>query len=92
MKRWIVTALLEIGLAAVCLAGAVASWSHARRTTVFTGSDDHPGFEAVRYAPPMLALATGLMIVAGVLLIDVVARVFAGRGGSVALRPVEPML
>ncbi|MFC4375833.1 hypothetical protein ACFO5K_17175 [Nocardia halotolerans] len=89
MKRWIAAALLELGLAALCLLGAVASWRNAQRTTVFTGSEHLPPFEAVRYVPPLLALATALLIIAGVLLIDAVARVHQGR--AVALRAAEPM-
>ncbi|MEV6214831.1 hypothetical protein [Nocardia sp. NPDC051833] len=88
MRRWIAAALFELGLAVLCLAGAVYSWSHARRVTGFVTSDEHPGFEAVRYVPPLLLLATALVIVAGVLAIDAVARVVTG---SVALRSAEPM-
>ncbi|MBW0270348.1 hypothetical protein ATM97_04535 [Nocardia sp. MH4] len=88
MKRWIATALFELGLAVICLAGAVYSWRHARRVTGFVTSDEHPGFEAVRYVPPLLLLASALVIVAGLLVIDAVARI-ATR--SVALRSVEPM-
>lgn len=89
MKRWIVTALSELGLAVVCLVGAVASWGNARRTTEFSTGDDHPGFVAVRYVPPLLMLATALVIVAGLLVIDAVARIWTAR--AVAPRPVEPM-
>ncbi|MFE3544053.1 hypothetical protein ACFXK0_13910 [Nocardia sp. NPDC059177] len=89
MKRWIVTVLSELVLAVIVLAGAVYTWSHARRTTEFAGTDEHPGFEAVRYVPPLLVLATALVIIAGALVIDAAARAAAAR--SVALRPVEPM-
>ncbi|MFF2085037.1 hypothetical protein ACFVVM_14780 [Nocardia sp. NPDC058176] len=89
MKRWIVTALSELGLAVICLAGAVASWGNARRTTEFGTGDDHPGFVAVRYVPPLLMLATALVIIAGLLVIDAVARIWTAR--AVAPGPVEPM-
>ncbi|MEV6059611.1 hypothetical protein ACIGO9_04360 [Nocardia asteroides] len=88
MRRWIATALFELGLAVICLAGAVYSWSHARRVTAFVTSEEHPGFEAVRYAPPLLVLATALMVLAGVLVIDVVAKI---ARGPVARRAPEPM-
>lgn len=78
MKRWIVAALAELGLAVVCLVGAVASWRGARITTEFGTGDEHPGFVAVRYVPPLLMLATAAVIVAGLLLIDATARVWAG--------------
>lgn len=89
MNRWIATALTELALAVIFLAGAAYSWGNARPTTEFVGTDEHPGFEAVRYVPPLIVLATGLVIVAGLLVIDAVARAVAAR--SVAPRPVEPM-
>ncbi|MGW6725413.1 hypothetical protein ACWF9G_05845 [Nocardia sp. NPDC055029] len=88
MRRWIAAALFELGLAVLCLAGAAYSWSHARRTTEYVTADDHPAFEAVRYAPPLLILATGLVILAGVLVIDAVARIVTG---NVAPRVTETM-
>ncbi|MFE6920006.1 hypothetical protein ACFVAV_03080 [Nocardia sp. NPDC057663] len=88
MRRWIAAALFELGSAVLCLAGAVYSWSHARRTSEFVTADDHPAFEAVRYAPPLLILATALVIMAGVLVIDAVARIATGY---VALRVTETM-
>ncbi|MGW5451971.1 hypothetical protein [Nocardia sp. NPDC003979] len=92
MKRWIVAVSVELGLAVVCLAGAVASWGNARRSTEFVGSDEHSGFEAVRYVPPMLALSTGLVILAGLFLIDAVARILSARERRVALRAAGPMV
>ncbi|WP_278261538.1 hypothetical protein [Nocardia sp. AG03] len=89
MKRWIATALTELALAAIFLVGAALSWSNARRTTEFVGTDEHPGFEAIRYVPPLIVLATGLVIVAGLLVIDAAARGASAR--SVAPRPIEPM-
>ena len=50
MRRWI--ALFELGFAVLFLACAVVSWQAARRTTEFVGTDEHPGFVAVRYVPP----------------------------------------
>ncbi|NKX87868.1 hypothetical protein [Nocardia coubleae] len=91
MKRWIVAVSVELGLAAVCLAGAVASWGNARRSTEF-GAHEHSGFEAVRYVPPMLALSTGLVILAGLFLIDAVARILSARERRVALRAAGPMV
>ncbi|MFE7722553.1 hypothetical protein ACFU44_26325 [Nocardia rhizosphaerihabitans] len=88
MRRWIAAALFELGLAVLCLAGAGYSWSHARRTTEYVTADDHPAFEAVRYVPPLLILATGLVILAGVLVIDAVARIVTGY---VAPRVTETM-
>ncbi|MEV0331439.1 hypothetical protein [Nocardia sp. NPDC050717] len=89
MRRWIAAALIELGLAALCLAGAVYSWSHARRTTEFVTADDHPAFEAVRYAPPMLVLATVLVIVAGVLAIDAIARIVTRSVAPDAVRAMH---
>ncbi|MFC6013677.1 hypothetical protein [Nocardia lasii] len=73
MRRSI--ALFELGLAVLLSACAVLSWRDARRLTEFPGTDEHPGFVAVRYVPPMLVLATALVIVAGLLIIDAVVRV-----------------
>lgn len=88
MRRWIAAALFELGLAVLCLVGAAYSWSHARRTTEYVTADDHSAFEAVRYVPPLLILATGLVILAGVLVIDAVARIVTGY---VAPRVTETM-
>ncbi|MFD6451327.1 hypothetical protein ACWFRF_26680 [Nocardia sp. NPDC055165] len=87
MRRWI--ALFELGFAVLFLACAIVSWRAARRTTEFAGTDEHPGFEAVRYVAPLLLLACALVIVSGVLVIDVVTRIYRG---SVAPRDLEPMI
>ncbi|WP_410870893.1 hypothetical protein [Nocardia sp. A7] len=87
MKRWI--ALFELGFAALFLACAVVSWRAARRTAEFAGTEEHPGFVAVRYVPPLLVLACALVTVGGLLVIDAAARIYAG---SVARRGVEPMI
>ncbi|MGF0317529.1 hypothetical protein [Nocardia fluminea] len=87
MRRWF--ALFELGFAVLFLACAVVSWRAARRTTEFAGTDEHPGFVAVRYVPPLLLLACALVIVSGVLVIDVVARIYRG---SVARRGLAPMI
>lgn len=86
MRRLI--ALFEVGFAVLFLACAVVSWRAARRTTEFVGTDEHPGFVAVRYVPPLLVLACALVIVSGVLVIDVVARIYHA---AVAPRGIEPM-
>ncbi|MFC4126000.1 hypothetical protein [Nocardia rhizosphaerae] len=88
MKRWIIAVLVELGLAVLCLAGAVYSWTRARRSTEFATAEDHPAFEAVRYVPPLVVLATALVILAGLLVIAAVARIVAG---SVARGPAGPM-
>ncbi|MFD3592779.1 hypothetical protein ACFWU5_08615 [Nocardia sp. NPDC058640] len=75
MKRWIV--LWELGLAVLCSLCAVLSWRAARRTTEFPDTEDHPGFTAVRYVPPMLLLACALVILSGILLIDIAARIYS---------------
>ncbi|MGY0501820.1 hypothetical protein ACWZHB_25320 [Nocardia sp. FBN12] len=87
MKRWI--ALVELGFAVLFLACGVVSWRAARRTTEFAGTEEHPGFAAVRYVPPLLLLACALVMVGGLLVIDAVARSYAR---SVARRGIEPMI
>lgn len=87
MRRWI--ALFELGSAVLFLACAVVSWRAARRSTEFAGTDEHPGFEAVRYVPPLLLLACALVTVSGLLVIDAVARIYAR---SVARRGLETMI
>ncbi|MFD4457149.1 hypothetical protein [Nocardia sp. NPDC058480] len=87
MRRWI--ALFELGFAVLFLACAVVSWRAARRTTEFAGTDEHPGFAAVRYVPPLLLLACALVTVSGVLVIDAVTRIYRR---SVARRGIEPMI
>ncbi|MFE3321441.1 hypothetical protein [Nocardia sp. NPDC059195] len=87
MRRWI--ALFELGFAVLFLACAVVSWRAARRTTEFAGTDEHPGFAAVRYVPPLLLLACALVTVSGVLVIDALTRIYRR---SVARRGIEPMI
>ncbi|MFD3743803.1 hypothetical protein [Nocardia sp. NPDC058633] len=87
MRRWI--ALFELGSAVLFLACAVGSWRAARRTTEFAGTDEHPGFVAVRYVPPLLLLACVLVTVSGVLVIDAVTRIYLN---SVARRGARPMI
>ncbi|WP_433198654.1 hypothetical protein ACQP1G_04530 [Nocardia sp. CA-107356] len=80
MKRWIVlgdrmlTALVELTLALVCVVFAVVSWRNGLITTTVAPSGDVPGFAATRYSAPWLVLAAFLVVVAGVLAIDAVTR------------------
>jgi hypothetical protein len=72
MRRpWIVVDLVLILLG---MAAAVQSWHNGVRTTPFPGSDAVPAFEASRYAGPWLGLAALLVAVAGLAVIDLVAR------------------
>ncbi|MFE1593682.1 hypothetical protein [Nocardia sp. NPDC058705] len=81
--------LFELGFAVLFVACAVLSWRAAQRTTEFVGTEEHPGFTAVRYVPPLLLLACALVTVSGLLVIHAAARIYAG---SVARRDVEPMI
>ncbi|MBF6196087.1 hypothetical protein [Nocardia implantans] len=74
MRRWLVAVLVEVDLFVLALVGAVFSARAGVRTTDFPPSGDAPGFTAVRYVAPWWLLATVLVAVAGVLAIDVVAR------------------
>ncbi|RDI66415.1 hypothetical protein [Nocardia pseudobrasiliensis] len=76
MRRlWIVVDLVLILL---CVGAAVPSWRNGIQTTSFAASGDLPAFEATRYVGPWLGLATLLVAVAGVAVVDLVARC-AGR-------------
>lgn len=77
MKRWIV--LVDLVLVLLALAGAVASYRNGIRTTAFAPDGDVPAFEAVRYAAPWIVLAALLATLAGLLLVDAVARTAAAR-------------
>ncbi|MFD3703644.1 hypothetical protein ACFWUP_10880 [Nocardia sp. NPDC058658] len=81
--------LFELGFATLLVACAVLSWRAAERTTEFVGTEEHPGFTAVRYVPPLLVLACALVTVGGLLVIDAAARIHTR---SVARRDIEPML
>ncbi|MCM6774885.1 hypothetical protein NDR87_25925 [Nocardia sp. CDC159] len=76
MRRlWIV---VDLALIVLCVGAAVPSWRNGIRTTTFAASEELPAFEATRYAGPWLALAALLVAVAGVAVVDLVARC-AGR-------------
>jgi len=80
LKRWIglgdriLPALVELTLALVGMVFAVVSWRNGLITTTFAPSGEVPGFDATRYSAPRLVLAAFLVVVAGVLAIDAVAR------------------
>ncbi|WP_063045362.1 hypothetical protein [Nocardia pseudovaccinii] len=67
-------ALVELTLALGCAVLAVVSWRNGLITTTFAPSGDVPGFDSTRYSAPWLVLAAFLVMVAGVLAIDAVAR------------------
>ncbi|MFI5780358.1 hypothetical protein [Nocardia sp. NPDC051570] len=76
MRRlWIV---VDVALIVLCLGAAVPSWRNGIHTTAFEASGDLPAFEATRYVGPWLGAAALLVAVAGVALVDLVAR-WAGR-------------
>ncbi|WP_330250644.1 hypothetical protein OG874_31130 [Nocardia sp. NBC_00565] len=80
MTRWVVLgdrmlpALVELTLALACAVFAVVSWRNGLITTTFAPAGDVPGFDATRYSAPWLVLAAFLVVVAGALAIDAVAR------------------
>lgn len=72
MKR---TALVQLVIAALALAGAVLSWLAAgSRERVPPIMDGQPEMSTVVYYPPLLVLALGLLILAGVLAVLGTAR------------------
>ncbi|WP_433711976.1 hypothetical protein ACQP2U_38075 [Nocardia sp. CA-084685] len=73
-------ALVELTLALGCAVLAVVSWRNGLITTTFAPSGEVPGFDSTRYSAPWLVLATFLMMVAGALAIDAVARTVRAAG------------
>ncbi|WP_460701107.1 hypothetical protein [Nocardia thraciensis] len=72
MRRlWI---LADLVLLVVCLGAAVRSWRHGISTTWFAAVGEQPAFEATRYSGPWLGLAAFLVAVAGLAIVDLVAR------------------
>ncbi|UFS94015.1 hypothetical protein [Nocardia huaxiensis] len=70
------TVLVEFVFAALFAAAAVWCWRNGIHTTWFAQTGDAPAFEATRYSGPWLALAASAVILAGLLLIDLIARAF----------------
>ncbi|MBL1075695.1 hypothetical protein JK358_14970 [Nocardia sp. 2] len=73
--RWLAV-LVEFMLATLLTVAAVWCWRNGIQHTWFQPVGDAPGFEAVRYSGPWLALSAGTVIIAGLLLIDLVTRAF----------------
>lgn len=74
-RMWIV---LDVVVLLVCIGAAVPSWRGGIESIAFAASADQPAFEATRYSGPWLGLAAVLVTVAGLAVIDLVARC-AGR-------------
>ncbi len=70
-RMWIVLDLVAV---VVCLAAAVPSWHAGIESITFAASADQPAFEATHYSGPWLVLAALLVAVAGLAVIDLVAR------------------
>ncbi|QIS06446.1 hypothetical protein F5X71_32795 [Nocardia brasiliensis] len=79
MRGWIAVLVGELGLAVLLLVAAVASWRAGIRTSTFAALDRAPEFVATRYVGPWLLLAAVLGAVAGLFLIDAVARLVRRR-------------
>ncbi|MBF6172874.1 hypothetical protein [Nocardia blacklockiae] len=72
MRRlWIV---VDLVLLVVCLGAAVPSWRSGISTAAFDAVGKQPAFEATRYSGPWLGLAALLVAIAGLAVIDLVAR------------------
>jgi len=72
MRRlWIV---LDVVVLLACIGAAVPSWRGGIESIGFGASADQPAFEATRYSGPWLGLAAVLVAVAGLAVIDLVAR------------------
>ncbi|MFJ1459641.1 hypothetical protein [Nocardia wallacei] len=77
MRRvWIV---VDLVLLVVCAGAAVPSWRNGIDRTVFAAAGEQPAFEATRYSGPWLGLAALLVAIAGLAVIDLVARCARSR-------------
>ncbi|MEV6767802.1 hypothetical protein AB0N05_04140 [Nocardia sp. NPDC051030] len=77
--RWLLV-LAEFVLVPVFAVAAVWCWRNGIHTGWFKPSGDAPGFDATRYSGPWLSGAAVLVVVAGLVLIDTVAKVVRARG------------
>ncbi len=76
MRRvWIV---LDVAVLLVCLGAAVPSWRGGLESIRFLADEDQPAFTATRYSGPWVALTALLIAIAGLAVVDLVAR-FAAR-------------
>ncbi|WP_405134510.1 hypothetical protein [Nocardia sp. NBC_01388] len=73
--RWLAV-LVEFVLTPVLVITAVWCWHKGIHTGWFAASGDAPGYTASRYSGPWLAGAAVVMTAAGLLLLDLIARVF----------------
>ena len=74
------TALVQLAVAVLALAGAVTSWLAAgSREQVPPIMDGHPTLSTVVYYPPLIVLALFLLTVAGVLAVLGIARLRRSR-------------
>ncbi len=77
MRRlWIV---VDLVLLVLCLAAVVPVWRNGTSTVALAAADELPGFTATRYSGPWLGSATVLVAVAGLAVIDLVARCARSR-------------
>jgi len=73
-------ALLLLGLACAAAAGAAATWLHSRHTVqVAPIADGQPVTNSLVYEPQLLLLTMLLAIIAGVLAVLGVARLWRSR-------------
>jgi hypothetical protein len=76
MRRlWIV---LDVVVLLACLGAAVPSWRGGIHSIGFAADGGQPTFTATRYSGPWLALAALLVTLAGLAVIDLIARL-AGK-------------
>ncbi|WP_067703147.1 hypothetical protein [Nocardia jejuensis] len=73
MTRWLAV-LAEFVLVPVIVGGAVWCWHNGLHPGWYRPAGETPGFDGVRYSGPWLSLAAVLVTIAGLVLIDVVAR------------------
>ena len=67
----------ELVIVVLCVVGAVLSWGNGLVHTSLAPDGDLPAFEATRYVGPWMLLAVALVGLAGLLVIDVLARLLA---------------
>jgi hypothetical protein len=76
-------ALVELALACAALAGVGVSWLHARQIVdVAPILDGQPSTTSLVYDPQLLLLAMLLAMIAGVLVVVGMARLWRARSGA----------
>lgn len=75
----VVVGVIELLLAAACIAAAAVCWNVGVDTYMFEAADGAPAYAGTRYSGSWIALAAVAVVVAGLLIIDGARRLLQQR-------------